>query len=47
MKDEFNGEIISEFVAPKSRMYSLVSADGQGNKKTKGVNKKMLLKHKT
>ena len=46
MKDEFDGEIITEFVAPKSRMYSLVIVDGQENKKAKGVNKKML-KHKT
>ena len=43
MKDEFKGEIISEFAGLKSKMYSLVSADVKENKKAKGV-KKMLLK---
>ena len=39
MKDEFKGNIISEFVGLKSKMYSLVSLDGEENRKTKGVNK--------
>ena len=29
MKDEFKGKIISEFVALKSKMYSLVDVDGE------------------
>ena len=39
MKDEFKGNIICEFVGLKSKMYSLVSLDGEENRKTKGVNK--------
>ena len=39
MKDEFKGNIISEFVGLKSKMYSLVSLDGEENRKTKAVNK--------
>ena len=42
LKDEFNGEIISEFVGLKSKMYSLVSVDGKENKKSKGVSKKVV-----
>ena len=37
LKDEFNGEIISEFVGLKSKMYSLVSVDGKEVKKAKRV----------
>ena len=39
VKDEFKGEIISEFGGLKSNMYSLVRAYGKENKKRKGVNK--------
>ena len=39
MKDEFKGKIIHEFVWLKSKMYSLVTADNEENKKAKGVNK--------
>ena len=39
MKDEFKGEIISEFVGLKSKMYSLITADGEEVKKAEGVNK--------
>ena len=42
MTDEFKGEIISEFVGLKSKMYSLVSVDGKENKKLKGVSKKVV-----
>ena len=44
MKDEFIGEIISEFVGSKSKMYFLVCVDCKENKKPKGVDKKILLK---
>ena len=43
MKDEFNGNKIDEFVALKSKMYSLISNNMEINK-AKGVNLK--LKHK-
>ena len=39
MKVEFKGKIISEFVALKSKMYSLIDIDGKENEKAKGVNK--------
>ena len=39
MKDEFKGEIISEFVGLKSKMYSLIDVDGKDNKKANGVYK--------
>ena len=42
MKDEFKGEIISELVGLKSKMYSLVSVDGKENKKAKGVDKNVV-----
>ena len=37
LKDEFNGEIMSEFVRLKSKIYSLVSVDGKEVKKAKRV----------
>ena len=43
MRDEFNGNKIDEFVALKSKMYSLISINMEINK-AKGVNLK--LKHK-
>ena len=42
MKGEFKGKIINQFVGLKSKMYSLVSADGKENKKAKGVNKNVI-----
>ena len=36
MKDEFKGQKLSEFIALKSKIYSLISVDD----KAKGVNKK-------
>ena len=39
IKYKFKGEIISDFVGLKSRMYSLVSVDGKKNKKAKTVNR--------
>ena len=44
MKDELNGVKIDEFVGLKSKMYSLISFDGQKINKAKGVNSK--LRHK-
>ena len=44
MKDEFKGEIISEFVGLKSKMYSLISVNDKEVTKAKGINKK--IKHK-
>ena len=41
MKDEFKGEIISKFVALKSKMYSLISVNDKEISKAKGVNKKI------
>ena len=41
MKDEFKGEIISEFVGLKSKMYSLTTVKDQEVTKAKGVNKKI------
>ena len=40
MKDEFKGQIISEFVGLKSEMYSLISVDDKEASKAKGLNKK-------
>ena len=45
MKDEFKGKIISEFVRLKSKMYSLTTVGGEGNKKGKGVNKNVDIKN--
>ena len=42
MKDEFKGEIISEFVGLNSKKYSLVSVDGKENKKAKGINENVV-----
>ena len=44
MKDEFKGEIISEFVGLKSKMYSLISVDDEEVIKAKRLNKK--IRHK-
>ena len=44
LKDEFKGKVISEFVALKSKMYSLISVDDEEVTKAKGVNKK--IRHK-
>ena len=44
MKDEFKGQIISEFVGLKSKMYSLISENDKEVSKAKRVNKKT--KHK-
>ena len=44
MKDESHGIKISEFVGLKSKMYSLINADGKEVNKGKGINKK--LRHK-
>ena len=48
MKNEFKGKIVSEFVGLKSKMYSLVSVDGEEIKKVKGVNKNVVesIRHK-
>ena len=40
MKDEFRGEIISEFAGLKLKMYSLIGVDDEEITKAKGVNKK-------
>ena len=39
MKNEFKGKVISEFVGLKSKMYSLIDANGEEVTKAKGVNK--------
>ena len=41
MKDEFKGQIITEFIGLKSKMYSLISIDNKESSKAKGVNKKI------
>ena len=40
MKDEFNGQIISEFIGLRSKMHSFISVDDKEVSKAKGVNKK-------
>ena len=42
MKGAFKGEIVSEFVGLKPKMYFSISVDGKENKKTKGVNKNIV-----
>ena len=44
MKDEFKRKIISKFVGLKSKMCSLIDADGKENRIAKGINIKILLK---
>ena len=44
MEDEFKGKIISEFVALKSKMYSLIAVDDEEIEKTKGANKNVVKK---
>ena len=44
MKDEFKGQMISEFIGLKSKMYSLITVDDEEVNKAKEVNKK--IKHK-
>ena len=44
MKDDYKAKIISDFVALKSKMYSLIGVDNKKVRKAKGVNKK--LEHK-
>ena len=40
MKDEFKGQIITELIGLKSKMYTLTSIDNKEISKAKGVNKK-------
>ena len=40
MKDEFKGQIITEFTGLKSKMYSLTRIDNKEVSKAKGENKK-------
>ena len=40
MKDEFKGQIISEFARLKLKMYSLISVDNEEVTRAKGVKKK-------
>ena len=41
MKDEFKGQIITEFIGLNRKMYPLTSIDNKGTSKAKGVNKKI------
>ena len=40
-KDECNGKIMTEFVALRAKCYSYLLENGKGDKKVKGVKKKM------
>ena len=44
MKDEFKGNIISEFVGLKSKMHLFIAVDDEEVKKAKGVNKNVVKK---
>ena len=44
MRDEFKGEVVSEFIGLNSKMYLLVSVNNEEKTKAKGINKK--LKHR-
>ena len=46
MKDELGGEIMTEFVRLRAKIYSCLIDDGSKNKKAKGT-KKMCSKKKT
>ena len=48
MKDDFKGEIISEFVGLMLQMHSFIVVDGEKVKKAKGVNKNVVknMRHK-
>ena len=39
MKDEFKGEVVSECIGFKSKMYSLISVNNAEKTKAKGINK--------
>ena len=41
MKDEFKGQIITEFIGLKSKIYSLTSINNIEISKAKGVNEKI------
>ena len=40
MNDEFKGEVISEFIGLKSKIYPLITVKGQEVTKAKGLNEK-------
>ena len=42
MNNEFKGNIISEFVGLKSKMYSLIAVDSEEVKKAERVNKNVV-----
>ena len=44
MKDETAGVAIKEFVGLKPKMYSYLVADIRENKKTKGINKNVVVR---
>ena len=41
MKDEMGGQVISEFIGLKSKMYSLITVDNEEKVRTKGLNKNL------